>query len=366
MLGRNKYYSLRKILDKKAQYNIIIGERSNGKTFSALVYAIEQYVNTGKQTAILRRWHEDFSGLRGATMFDALTASGKIVELTKGNYTDVYYWASRWFLCRYNEKGEREKDDTPFCYGFSLSAMEHDKSSSYPNVTTIIFDEFISRNRYLPNEFTLFTNTISTIIRQRNDVTIFMLGNTVNKYGCPYFDEMGLKHIKRMKQGDIDLYTYGESKLRVAVEYCASKKESKASNHYFAFDNPHLQMIIGGEWEVDIYPHRPIKYTPRDILFKYFIEYDNELLRCEIVSKDNNNFTFIYPRTTKLTEKEEHCELIYSPRYNVLPNWKRNIYKPRTVIEKKILEYYIRDKIFYATNEVGEIMRNYLMWCRKE
>ena len=34
--------------------------------------------------------------------------------------------------------------------------------------------------------------------------------------------------------------------------------------------------------------------------------------------------------------------------------------------EKKIVEYYIRDKIFYATNEVGEIMRNYLMWCKKE
>ena len=31
-----KFYSLDAILEKKAQYNIIFGERSNGKTFSVL------------------------------------------------------------------------------------------------------------------------------------------------------------------------------------------------------------------------------------------------------------------------------------------------------------------------------------------
>ena len=64
----------------------------------------------------------------------------------------------------------------------------------------------------------MFANVLSTIIRHRNDVKIFMLANTVNKY-CPYFKEMGLKHITEMKQGSIDIYTYGSSDLRVAVEY---------------------------------------------------------------------------------------------------------------------------------------------------
>ena len=36
-----------------------------------------------------------------------------------------------------------------------------------------------------------FMNVLSTIIRDRENIKIFMLGNTVNKY-CPYFDEMGL------------------------------------------------------------------------------------------------------------------------------------------------------------------------------
>ena len=72
----------------------------------------------------------------------------------------------------------------------------------------------------------------------------------------------------------IDLYTYGESNLRVAVEYSQGiKKESKKSNKYFAFDNPKLQMITNGKWEIDIYPHLPHKYKPKDIKFIYYIKY---------------------------------------------------------------------------------------------
>ena len=36
MATKTKYYSLTEILKKKAIYNMIIGERSNGKTYSVL------------------------------------------------------------------------------------------------------------------------------------------------------------------------------------------------------------------------------------------------------------------------------------------------------------------------------------------
>ena len=127
-------------------------------------------------------------------MFDAIVSNGEVLKLSKGEWTGVYYYGSRWFLCRF-EDGKRICDETPFAYGFALTSMEHDKSTAYPNITTICFDEFISRNAYLPDEFVLFMNVISTIVRQRKDTKIFMLGNTVNKY-CPYFDEMGIKHLK--------------------------------------------------------------------------------------------------------------------------------------------------------------------------
>ena len=240
--------------------------------------------------------------------------------------------------------------------------MEHDKSSSYPNITTILFDEFLSRTGYLPDEFVLFMNVLSTIIRNRNNVKIFMLGNTVNKY-CPYFKEMGLSHARDMKAGTIDVYKYGESGLTVAVEYTMPNKDGKGSEVYFAFDNPKLEMITGGAWEIDIYPHCPVKYKPNEVLFTYFIEFSGDLLQCEIVQHNDLNFTFIHKKTTDIKDPEN--ELIYSPEYSPRPNWRRKITKPTSTIEKRITEHYIKDKVFYADNEIGEVVRNYLIWCGK-
>ena len=360
-----KYYKLKAILSKNAQYNIIIGERSNGKTYACLEYGLKEYINNGKQFAIVRRFIEDFKGRRGASMFDAHVANGLITKLTNGQWTGIYYYSQRWFLCRYDEKGNRIREENPFCYGFTLTTSEHDKGNSYPNITTIVFDEFITRTIYLNDEFTIFSNLISTIIRQRTDVKIFMLGNTVNKYGCPYVDEMGLKHFKQMKQGDIDLYRYGDTDLLVAVEYCRPNKDGKPNNYYFAFDNPKLSMITGGAWEIDVYPHLPVKYKPKHVAMYFYINYSNEWLCGEVVITEKVSFLFIRPQTRQLTDEELERNIIFTTEYKPNPNYFRRITEPRNEITKKIARFIFEDKIFYANNECGEIMRNYLQWCTK-
>ena len=365
-----EYYNLQPILHEQAHYNLIIGERSNGKTYSVLLYIIRLYAKKGFQGALLRRMQEDFVGKRGASLFNPLIENGEIEKATNGEYDNVYYYASRWYFCRYKttEKGniERITDPKPFMYGFAISQMEHEKGNGYPDVKTIVYDEFITRMAYLRDEFVLFMNTLSTIIRNRDDVKIFMLGNTVNKY-CPYFDEMGLRHIKDMRQGEIDVYQLKHASgktLKVAVEYCKPFEKGKRSDFYFAFDNQKLEMITSGIWEIDIYPHCPYKYKPKNILFTYFIEFDESLLQCEIVQVEDVCFTFIHRKTTPLKNPDE--ELIYSTRYDARANWRRKITKPHMGIERKIVEFYTTDKIFYQDNEVGEIVRNYLIWCGKK
>lgn len=356
-----KYYSLNRINEKNARYNLIVGERSNGKSYSVWEQGIRDYAEHGNQMAVIRRESEDFRGKRGAEMCSALVEDGLINKYTKGEWQNVFYKSQRWYFSRYDsEEDKRIISDEPFAYGFSLTASEHDKSTSYPKIKTVLFDEFITRNRYLPDEFVLFMNVVSTIVRQRKDVKIYMLGNTVNKY-CPYFNEMGLKHVQEMKQGDIDIYTYGDSDLVVAVEYCKPNKEGKESDLYFAFDNPKLKMITGGEWELDIYPHCPYKYKPRDVVFNYFIEFDGNLLHCEIVVLGRNSFTFIHEKTTPI--KDEDNDIVYTPNYDFRNNYRRNIKKPNDIIGKKIYNYFLTDKIFYQSNEIGEVVRNYLLWC---
>lgn len=360
-----QYYSLSKILSKNADYNMIIGERSNGKTYSALLYGLQKFVDSDyhDQMAIVRRYKEDVIGKRASSVFDAHVANGEIEKLTDGMYTGVAYQSGKWYLSYFDiELNKNIVYDKPFAYAFALTDVEHDKSIAYPDVTTIVFDEFLTRRQYLVDEFIVFMNVLSTIIRNRDNVKIFMLGNTVNKY-CPYFAEMGLKHVAKMKQGSIDVYSYGNSKLKVAVEYCSTTDTKKKSNKYFAFDNANLQMITGGAWELALYPHLSVKYKPQDILFTYFIEFQGSILQCEIIQTDNDFFTYVHEKTTPI--KNPDTDLIFSLEHSEKSNYRHRLIASTTKLQAKIAQFYALEKVFFQNNEVGEMVRNYILESSK-
>lgn len=354
-----KYYSTTAIDKKNAIYNVIFGERSNGKTYALLLKGLKNYVKTKKQMAYVRRWKEDITGRRASRLFEGINANGEVEKATKGEFKGICYWAGKWYLCNYDEKGKPVYSDADIiCFAFALSDGEHDKSTSFPDIDLVIFDEFLTNRLYLNDEFILFMNTVSTIVRRREDVKIYMLGNTVNKY-CPYFSEMGLEHIPKMKQGTIDVYAYGNSQLSVAVEYCKSvdDKAKEASHKYFAFNNPKLEMITGGAWELNIYPHLPYKYKPKNILLTYFIEFNDNVYQCEIINVEDVYFTFIHIKTTPIKNKDD---LVYSLEYNPAPNYNRSVFKPMNNIQKKILYFFQHSKVFYQDNNVGDAIANYL------
>lgn len=359
----NKFYSLDNIKKTGATYNVIFGERSNGKTYSVLLEGLKEYCSHGGQLAIVRRWKEDITGRRASDIFTALNSNNEVEKLTNGKYHGITYFASKFYLCNYDENGKPvySLDNDCFAYTFALSETEHNKSISYPNITTILFDEFITKHIYLNDEFVLFMNTISTIVRQRTNVKIYMCGNTVNKF-CPYFQEMGLTHILEMKQGTIDVYTYGDSTLKVAVEYCTNSQHRKENNFYFAFNNPKLNMITGGAWELDIYPHLPVKYQPKNIQFIYFIEFNGFLCQCEVVEINSEMFTFIHQKTTPL--KDESNDLIYTLDFHYELNYNRNICKPQNTLQKRLLWFFETNRVFYQNNEIGDIVNNYLKLCK--
>ena len=360
-----KYYSLDKILSKNATYNVIIGERSNGKTYAVLKFALQRYFKDGSQLAIIRRWEEDYKGKNGRQMFENLVVNGEVTKLSKGKWTSIRYQSQSWWLCNYDETGKViDQSEKPVAFGFALSSEEHYKSSSYPNVRTILFDEFLTRSYTLPDEFVKFTSILSTIIRLRDDVTIFMCGNTVNKDSL-YFKEMGLTNVKNMRRGSIDVYTYGESDLTVAVEYSDFNNPSdKKSNKYFAFNNPKLRMITKGEWEINIYPHLPCKYDKQNIIYTYYVCYSGDILQCEIINVNNLLFTYVHRKTTPI--KDDETSMIFKEEYDPRPNYRRRLTKPTTTIEKRIASFFLKDKVFYQSNDIGEIMRNYLMWSSKQ
>lgn len=361
-IKNSKYYNLKRIKKEQATYNVIFGERSNGKTYAVLLEGINQFFNNGSHIAIVRRWKEDIIGSRASAIFSPLNENNEISKASNGKYQGVTYRASKFYMCNYDEEGKPIFNESDvFGHTFALSDSEHNKSIGYPLVQTILFDEFLTKHTYLKDEFVLFMNTISTIVRQRTNVEIYMLGNTINKYS-PYFLEMGLTHVDKMKQGSIDLYKYGKSSLTVAVEYCASSNQRKENNFYFAFNNPKLNMITSGSWELDLYPHAPMRFKPKDIEFIFFIKFNEMIYQCEIVLIDDITFIFIHDKTTPIQDDDK--DLIYSLEFNPKMNYNRSIYKPINRLQEKILWYFKTDRVYYQDNEVGHGIDNYLKESR--
>lgn len=236
------FYNLKRILGTKADYNLIIGQRSNGKTYACLKHLLEVYKNTKKRGAYLRRWADDLKGFYAEQLFDPLSS---VVEKLFGEGYYILYFRHKYYLC--NPDGE--KIDV-VCYALAISEAAHTKSVAYSNIGIIIFDEFIqmSGERMLVNEKEKFENTLSTLIRYKTDVVIFMLANTVSKFSW-VFVYFGID-INKVEQGSIvtkELPTDDEKGvLRVSLEYCEYNENiGKKSSKYTK-----SSMIKTGQWQI--------------------------------------------------------------------------------------------------------------------
>lgn len=358
-----KYYDISHLIKDypDCQYYVVFGERSNGKTYSALHYALERYFKHGEQFAYIRRFGEDIKKKNLSTLFDAHLENGEVTKLSNGQYNAIMYGSNRFVPVNYNEDGKQEDKGEIIGFAFDLNSVEHHKSTSFPKITTIIFDEFLSRQGYLTNEFVLFMNTLSTIIRHRDNVKIFMIGNTVNKY-CPYFQEMGLRHISEQKPGTVDIYNYADTTLSVCVEYCdpVAKRGGKSSDMYFAFDNPELKMITSGSWEIAIYPHLIEKYKPKDVVATFFIMFDQQLLHCEIIVTESSYYMFVHRKTTPI--KDEDNDIVYSDQPGQKWNWRTGIVNYTDRLSSAIRDLMRTNRVFYSDNECGEVLRNFVIW----
>lgn len=365
MLLKSKYYSLKQIDAVESQYKIIIGERSNGKTYAVLKKIVDMYLDHGAKSAYVRRWDTDLKTYRSQRLFSGMIENGYIEKATKGRYNDVYFRHGVYTLVQRNEDGEIvERDKEPFLATFAISCAEHDKGGTFSsNIEIILFDEFVTRKAYLPDEFISWNNTLSTIIRTDAKPIVYMVANTVS-WSSPYFREMGLTRVRDMKQGQIDVYQYGDSGLKVAVEYVKPMaKSEKPTNTYFAFQNERLNMIKSGSWEISAYPTLPERYRMHEIAFTFFIMYEGDVLHCDIIRKPDKQFIYVHTKTTEIRDPDH--DIIYSPEFDPRPNWFRDLYGIKYPFQKKIATLMKLDKLYFQSNEVGECFRNYIKWCRE-
>lgn len=157
-----------------------------GKSFGAKDYVIQQYRKKGHQFAYLRRYDNELKKIFECDPSDPNKKDFFENDL-KEKYKDVKLQAKN---RKFYYNGEQ------FGVAMRFTEAQDLKSSNYENIKTIIIDEYpIEKNRryYLPNEGMILMGIFDSIIRNRNDVKIIILGNAVEgiEY-CPLFSFFGL------------------------------------------------------------------------------------------------------------------------------------------------------------------------------
>ena len=165
------YYDLSKIISYQSFLNFLIGARGVGKTYSVTKFVINQFIKKGEEFAYIRRYKTELQK-SAPKFFNAVKVNNEFPKHKLETKGEKFYI-----------------DDKIAGYNMSLSTAQNMKSSNFPNVKYIIFDEFIIEasggGHYLPNEVETFLSLVESIARMR-DVRVFLLANAVTVTN-PYF-----------------------------------------------------------------------------------------------------------------------------------------------------------------------------------
>ena len=180
------WYNYNNILSRNSMLNFILTNRGGGKTYGFKKKVINNFLKNGSQFIYLRRYKTEFKKI--TTFFSDI----------QDKYPDHTFKTTKQFAYI---------DDQIFGYFIPLSTANNEKSTAYPFVTLIGFDEFIidkKNQRYLPNEPILLNGLIETVVRQRDNCNVVCLANNVTICN-PYFEywkiypdfESGIRTYKR-------------------------------------------------------------------------------------------------------------------------------------------------------------------------
>lgn len=247
----DKYYTTERIVQYNCTYNVVFGERSDGKTTAVLLeQCLEQIKhNPDFQFVYLRRFEDETRE----------TSMNLMIQQNKFLQKKAFDLFGEEILFSHRKGGFYLKDSGKVL-GYVLNIQKGHLKKSVPmeNVGCILLDEFITSTYYIEDEIQMFFNIVSSIVRHRKNVKIFLCGNTLRSiYTCPYFEAFGIDR-KRLKQGFISVVKHKKGAC-VAVEWCRSMitpDKSESSSMYFGFDDDKtgtLQMITQGTFEAYSY-----------------------------------------------------------------------------------------------------------------
>lgn len=177
------YYDFGPLLSRNGVYNFVVGGRGIGKSYGAKLLSIKRAISHGEEFIYVRRFMTHLKKSKGTFFADVAHEFPGHQFKVEGDYA---------YAAREPRDGEPAKWKR-IGYFYALSTAQTIKSTAFPLVRRIIFDEFINEkgSRYLEDEFVTFNNFYNTVDRYDDRVIVLFLANAVS-IDNPYFVELDI------------------------------------------------------------------------------------------------------------------------------------------------------------------------------
>lgn len=329
---------------KNYEYDFLftVGTRSNGKTTSIQRDIIlEDFYNNNAQFIKLCRYKDELKAIHQKQWFTEIN-----IETLHKYDIHIEYRGNTYYI---NEYKKYIKDGelliSEFCKSgevlgkvIPIMRQQNYKSINYEKVNNIIFDEFALQNDYgySIDEVDNFKSLLSTIVRIREDIKVYFIGNVLTPYN-PYFKMFGIDAMK-LKAGNtytfIDNSQYDEPCV-VLLEFTKSVT-NKASDLPRLLRLPDNAQVTG----LDAY-ELPAKVINSD---------DWLLVALEDYDAFNEHYTIKYKFVTsvdytkKLKKIGDKYQFEFIEYVAIYDNYNNKVYLVRTDVDKLSHGVYINVK----------------------
>lgn len=300
---KNNYVKRDFIAKIDAEYIIILGQRSNGKSFAVKEDIIKRALESGEEFAYIRRYKEDCKQYMIEEYFSDIVCDKEGVrhleEWSNGRYNYISVYQQGIYLAYITEEGKVTRGQK-LGRMFGLSWDTHYKSLSFPNITTAVYEEFVTDGAFLENESKRFMHLISTIFRT-SKARVYLVGNSISRIN-PFFSEWQLLNIPKQKPNSVDMYYHkymDENDEEQSCKIAVYLTHSTNINSGMFFGNA-AKAITGSVWDTDEQPHLKGKKSDYEVLYTVVFIYDRTLFLLELLQHIEKGYIiwFVSPKNT--------------------------------------------------------------------
>lgn len=345
------HYDSSTIQSYGALTNLILSDRSDGKTFDIKKKGFVRWKKYGSQFVYLRRWKSEIVPEMYLTFYDEVINAvvnntitcnpdeKKILEeIVKyefmGTKTAVYV----------RLKGTKEWDT--LCYLLPLTMTAKKKSVlSIKRITHIEYDEFVPLDgRYVQSEMNILMEFYKSVDRDRDSTILSLYGNRVDNFN-PFFDFFDI-HLGIQKE---KIRTYKNGTVAVQIYVNKEHREERQKSRFNAMtkDTAYEDYNIGGTLFADTVKISTIDNCNYFMSFKTAIGNGSIYIRenkIVVSSKTRKDGALLVDKIYNTGRQEIDC------RFGKFPQWLKHFVRTGRLFYDNEITYHSFEPIL---NKIG-------------